>query len=813
MRTSLSLSSLLLIGVLIPLLASTSASATSLANAGVVSEIDSHTVGMWHTYDGHSIVVNETGFLMALEIKNDGSITEAWTYSLNMSISSGAIDNSQHRLALGTDSGVKVISTEFHDLLYSINIAAGVDSLGWDSNGDLWVGDRAYRYAAEYDDTAATGITTQTHLTKVTAILGMENGSVISGGRDSIVRVSAQNGSMIHEMMDIQSDVEGLYLIDGGDTLVTTSTTGQLITYSTSDWQKTGDVYLSTGGIVRTVEQNTDGTLIVGTHNGHLTILNSSDLSEVETFSSLGEIISVKLAQDNAFFILSTFSDKSDIIMFDLDSDGDGVVDAVDDFPNDSTQQIDTDGDGYGDNQLGNNPDKYPQDETQWLDSDGDGHGDNASGNNGDMFPFNPTQFQDTDGDGFGDNPQGQDADAFPNDVSQWKDTDGDQLGDNPNGTNPDACPTSAGNSYKDRNGCSDSDNDGYSDPRGDDPRCSSTYPNGADAYPQDATQWCDTDDDNFGDNPWPASNPDWCPAEWGNSTRGIIFNGTTNIYVTIQRFGCIDLDGDGYEDSGERDGLTDWSTNKSEWVDSDRDSVGDNADWDDLDPTVWTLEQYCVKNPTDYSNCDSVYVPVDTSNNEQELSASEKRSKLIKEFLVYGGGIGIALIAGILAIWGLVGIVRTSISKRAPDAQYSHQDATKELQAFEEGGEFKTRGGITEQKGWEDEKLGDGVTEDELWDLADEIEKPSAVPDSSKFTDDESSSEAPAEESDDTSEPEPEPEPVEVEDQPTPEPKAESSEMPKDAPPLPEGGLPAGWTTEQWVYYGHQWWDAKNKQ
>nr|AIF12120.1 hypothetical protein [uncultured marine group II/III euryarchaeote KM3_54_F07] len=770
---------------------------------------------MWQTYDGYSVVVNETGFVMALEIKNDGSVTEAWNYSLNMSITSGAIDNSQHRLALGTDSGVKVISTEFHELLYTISILGGVDSVGWDGNGDLWVGDRTNRYVAEYDDTAATGVTTQTHLIKVTAVLGMANGSVVSGGRDSIVRVSAPNGSMIHEMMDIQSDVEGLYLIDNGDTLVTTSTTGQLITYSTSDWQKTGDIYLSSGGIIRTVEQNTDGTLIVGTHNGHLKILNSSDLSEVGQFSSLGEIIGVKLGHDTSFFLLSTFSDKSDIIMFDLDSDGDGVVDAVDEFPDDSTQQIDTDGDGYGDNQLGNNPDKYPLDETQWLDSDGDGRGDNASGNNGDLFPFNPTQYQDSDGDGYGDNPLGQDADAFPNDVSQWLDTDGDQLGDNPNGTNPDDCPTSAGNSYKDRNGCSDSDNDGYSDPRGDDPKCSSTYPNGADAYPQDATQWCDTDDDNFGDN-LSGNNPDWCPAEWGNSTRGIFFNSETNVYVTIQRFGCIDNDGDGYEDSGEQDGLTDWSTNKSEWVDSDRDGVGDNADWDDLDPTVNTLEEYCVKNPTDYSNCESVYVPVDNSNDEEEMTASEKRSKLIKEFLVYGGGIGVALIAGILAVWGLVGIVRTSIAKRAPDAQYSHQDATKELQAFEEGEEFKTRGGITEQKGWEDEKLGDGVTEDELWDLADEIEKPSAVPDSSKFTDEESSSEESPEESDDTSEsepePEPEPEPVEVEKQPTPD-SAATTEMPDGAPPLPEGGLPAGWTTEQWVYYGHQWWDAKNKQ
>jgi len=508
MRASLTLSSLMLIGVMIPLLASTTASASSLANAGVVSDIDSHSVGMWQTYDGYSVVVNETGFVMALEIKNDGTVTEAWNYTLNVSITSGAIDNSQHRLALGTDAGVQVISTEFHQLLYSINIVGGVDSLGWDGNGDLWVGDRAYRYAAEYDDTAATGVTTQTHLIKVTAVLGMTNGSVITGGRDSIVRVSAPNGSMVHEMMDIQSDVAGLYLIDGGDTLVTTSTTGQLITYSTSDWQKTGDIYLSSGGIIRTVAQNSDGTLIVGTHNGHLTILNGTDLSEMSKFSSLGEIISVKLGQDNSFFLLATFSDKSDIIMFDLDSDGDEVVDAVDEFPNDSTQQTDSDGDGYGDNQLGNNPDKYPQDPTQWLDSDGDGRGDNASGNNGDLFPFNPTQHQDSDGDGYGDNPLGQDADAFPNDISQWLDSDGDQLGDNPNGTNPDDCPTSAGNSYKDRNGCPDSDNDGYSDPRGDDQECSSNYPNGADAYPQDATQWCDTDDDNYGDN-LTGNNPD----------------------------------------------------------------------------------------------------------------------------------------------------------------------------------------------------------------------------------------------------------------------------------------------------------------
>ena len=27
-------------------------------------------------------------------------------------------------------------------------------------------------------------------------------------------------------------------------------------------------------------------------------------------------------------------------------------------------------------------------------------------------------------------------------------------------------------------------------------------------------------------------------------------------------------------------------------------------------------------------------------------------------------------------------------------------------------------------------------------------------------------------------------------------------------APPLPIGGLPEGWTMEQWVAYGHLWWE-----
>lgn len=55
------------------------------------------------------------------------------------------------------------------------------------------------------------------------------------------------------------------------------------------------------------------------------------------------------------------------------DSDGDGVPDKDDAFPNDSTETADTDGDGVGDN-----ADAFPNYKGEITDSDGDGIGDNA---------------------------------------------------------------------------------------------------------------------------------------------------------------------------------------------------------------------------------------------------------------------------------------------------------------------------------------------------------------------------------------------------------------------------------------------------
>ena len=270
---------------------------------------------------------------------------------------------------------------------------------------------------------------------------------------------------------------------------------------------------------------------------------------------------------------------------------GDGVVDA---FPSDGTQWDDTDDDGYGDNPApANEPDACPTtpgtstedrygcpdadgdgwsdegdwavlDPSQWVDADEDGYGDNYLfdldeyqyhvNQSGDAFPNDPTQWNDTDGDGFGDNyaneswntyrppewpglllPAANQPDVFPLDRTQHMDSDGDWVGDNPNSDRADACPNAWGDSQYDRLGCPDTDSDGYSDPTAGWPSTSDCF--GADAFPDDPTQWCDEDNDGFGSNP-DGNQPDECPNNPGSST--------------VDRIGCADRDGDGYSNAGD---------------------------------------------------------------------------------------------------------------------------------------------------------------------------------------------------------------------------------------------------------------------
>lgn len=136
-------------------------------------------------------------------------------------------------------------------------------------------------------------------------------------------------------------------------------------------------------------------------------------------------------------------------IAIEPDSDGDGVADSKDAFPNDPSETLDTDQDGIGNNAdadddndgVSDADDAFPLDSSESVDTDGDGIGNNADldddgdgrTDDSDIYPL------DTDNDGIDNDVDDDDdndsvsdiVDAFPLDEEEWEDLNSDGLGDN----------------------------------------------------------------------------------------------------------------------------------------------------------------------------------------------------------------------------------------------------------------------------------------------------------------------------------------------------------------------------------------------
>ncbi len=218
----------------------------------------------------------------------------------------------------------------------------------------------------------------------------------------------------------------------------------------------------------------------------------------------------------------------------DTDDDGDGVLDGVDICPNSDQERIwevDTEGVDYDDNgipaesgsELGCHPGE--------SDKDHDGIDDET-----DALPRDNTQDTDTDGDGFYDNP--------------------------PPATLADDCPQTSGTSTIDRQGCIDSDGDGWSDPWFDD-----TGTKRGDIEPFNPLIWADETADTDFDSILDIE--DDCPNLAGSSTQ--------------DRQGCTDTDGDGWSDSDDlwsiSDGADAFPNDPNKHLTSDEDNNTDEGD------------------------------------------------------------------------------------------------------------------------------------------------------------------------------------------------------------------------------------------
>ena len=782
---SFCLTIILLCSLLLPV-ATTPAAASleELGSAGKVAEFDHAAIGWWELDNGNILIATPEGVVTAYLVHENGTYAEVWSVDTNTSVNCADFNSNEALLALGTTSVVVVVSIDYMDELYRFTVNEAVDGVAWDRDGDLWVTKRLSKNAIEWDGTASTlsGISTiSSHTNGITDVVALSDGKILTSGRDKQIRVHDENGSFVQSLADSTAPLLKLGLSNDEAFLFSLTDNCRLDIHNTSSWVREQSINLCSNGQGRSLQQ-LDQRLMLGMSNGRVFSLDTDTLAVTQEFSVQGEVTGFRQADGEGVFIFTSFGSTSEVHLLDADRDDDGVVDGLDEFPDDPNESADSDGDGVGDN-----ADWAPNDASEIMDSDNDGVGDN-----GDAFPSNSAQQTDSDGDGYGDNKFGVGGDKFPEDSTQWADSDGDGYGDNDElgATNPDACPNQSGGSTIDRLGCQDTDGDGYSDPG----NGVEAHPVGiADAFHLESTQHYDSDGDGYGDN-LTGYRGDACPTLAGTSTRANMYDPGTNSYTSISRYGCVDEDGDGYDDNTESAfGDCSMANNRSEWLDEDRDCLGSNADYDDGDPEIKTLEDHCNKYPDDVQACTDAYDPNSGSENITLLEDEEFDAMgAIKEFAVIAGYI----VAAMALVLPIIVITLRSIGKardkRKPDAQYTHQDATQELDAWESGDTFETRGGIDEQKVW---------GEDPLEDEEPSIEGPAIE----ELGPDEENSSEPEYVAEEMSIPSQEEEVEESSEQP--------EQPPAEAPPLPSGGLPEGWTMDQWRWYGHQWLERHGNQ
>ena len=782
---SFCLTIILLCSLLLPV-ATTPAAASleELGSAGKVAEFDHAAIGWWELDNGNILIATPEGVVTAYLVHENGTYAEVWSVDTNTSVNCADFNSNEALLALGTTSVVVVVSIDYMDELYRFTVNEAVDGVAWDRDGDLWVTKRLSKNAIEWDGTASTlsGISTiSSHTNGITDVVALSDGKILTSGRDKQIRVHDENGSFVQSLADSTAPLLKLGLSNDETFLFSLTDNCRLDIHNTSSWVREQSINLCSNGQGRSLQQ-LDQRLMLGMSNGRVFSLDIDTLAVTQEFSVQGEVTGFRQADGEGVFIFTSFGSTSEVHLLDADRDDDGVVDGLDEFPDDPNESADSDGDGVGDN-----ADWAPNDASEIMDSDNDGVGDN-----GDAFPSNSAQQTDSDGDGYGDNKFGVGGDKFPEDSTQWADSDGDGYGDNDElgATNPDACPNQSGGSTIDRLGCQDTDGDGYSDPG----NGVEAHPVGiADAFHLESTQHYDSDGDGYGDN-LTGYRGDACPTLAGTSTRANMYDPGTNSYTSISRYGCVDEDGDGYDDNTESAfGDCSMANNRSEWLDEDRDCLGSNADYDDGDPEIKTLEDHCNKYPDDVQACTDAYDPNSGSENITLLEDEEFDAMgAIKEFAVIAGYI----VAAMALVLPIIVITLRSIGKardkRKPDAQYTHQDATQELDAWESGDTFETRGGIDEQKVW---------GEDPLEDEEPSIEGPAVE----ELGPDEENSSEPEYVAEEMSIPSQEEEVEDSSEQP--------EQPPAEAPPLPSGGLPEGWTMDQWRWYGHQWLERHGNQ
>ncbi|MDC0132007.1 thrombospondin type 3 repeat-containing protein, partial [Flavobacteriaceae bacterium] len=346
------------------------------------------------------------------------------------------------------------------------------------------------------------------------------------------------------------------------------------------------DFALSISGGTATLSSTTPSSISVNGNTYTLGLPISGAINGSETVTVVPIINSI---YDSGAATAST-TQSNNTVSLNGDSDADGVNDILDQCPNTPNgESVDVNGcaesqkDPDNDGITGLNDNCPTVANANQADTDGDGVGDVCDNC---KETANSNQL-DTDGDGSGnacddddDNDGVPDTqDAFPTNAQESVDSDGDGIGDE---QDPDA------------------DNDGIADE--DDNCIIVANTDQADMDNDGIGDVCDTDADGDGYSNVDETSCDSNPLNASSTPSDLDVDFIPD---------CIDsdIDGDGYENTNDL-----FPLDKSEWIDSDNDGIGDNADKDD-DNDNWldTDELECGTDPLDSSD-----TPLDTDGDKE---------------------------------------------------------------------------------------------------------------------------------------------------------------------------------------------------
>ena len=321
----------------------------NLVDAGQTESMSEKVVAWEQMNDGKIMMVTGSGMLSVNNFEA-GTHSVVWELDLNVTANSATIDDGENLVAIAHNSGVVIVQMQQQVIMQYLNTSNPVNAVDWDNDGDMWLGYFAgQRRADEWSGGVPSGISTNAHSGGMNTMLITPSGEILTGGYDNRVKITSNAGTLIQQLTDMTSAVNVIALDADGRLLVGTAGS-DFYRYNLSDYTYEVMTLSSTAQIVY-LKQMDFATYHVGTQSGEIIEVSTTTFTEGNTYDTSGKVIGSLKGLNGEIYIVSGFSSSTRVHLFDIDSDGDGVTDALDAFPGDPNETMDSDGDGMGDNE------------------------------------------------------------------------------------------------------------------------------------------------------------------------------------------------------------------------------------------------------------------------------------------------------------------------------------------------------------------------------------------------------------------------------------------------------------------------------